>query len=83
VVLRFSAALSRQSLRSIRLRDSHGRRVHVRIRRSRHGRRVTLVPRHTLDSGERYELELGSPIVDRDANALAATARSWTFNTRG
>jgi hypothetical protein len=83
VVLRFSAAPSRQSLRSIRLRDSHGRRVHVRIKRSRHGRRVTLVPRHTLDSGERYELELGSPIVDRDANALAATARSWTFNTRG
>jgi hypothetical protein len=83
VVLRFSAALSGHSVHSIRLRDSHGKRVHVRVKRSRHGRRVTLVPRHPLDRGRRYELELGSSIVDRDANVLAATARSWTFVTRG
>ncbi|HKP91339.1 MAG TPA: Ig-like domain-containing protein [Thermoleophilaceae bacterium] len=82
VVLNFSAALDRGSLRSIRLRDSRGKRVRVRVKRSHDGRRVTLVPREPLDPGERYELELGSSIVDRDMNPLAAPARGWTFVTR-
>jgi Bacterial Ig-like domain len=83
VVFHFSAPVSRGSLRSIRLRDSYGKRVHVRVKRSRDGKRITLVPRHRLDRGRRYELELGSSIEDRDANRLAASARSWTFVTRG
>jgi hypothetical protein len=83
VVLRFSAALSKRSLRSIRLRDSHGTRVRVRVKRSRDGRRVTLVPRHPLEPDERYEVELGSRILDVDANPLAGAARrGFTFRTR-
>jgi hypothetical protein len=83
VVLRFSAALSKRSLRSIRLRDSHGKRVRVRVKRSRDGRRVTLVPRHPLEPDERYEVELGSRILDVDANPLAGAARrGFTFRTR-
>ena len=83
VVLRFSAPLSKGSLRSIRLRDSHGRRVGVRVKRSHDGRRVTLVPRHPLEAGERYQVELGSKILDVDANPLAAaTRRGFTYVTR-
>ena len=82
VVLRFSAPLDRASLRAIRLRDARGRRVRVRVKRARGGSRVTLVPRGSLSRGTRYVVELGSPIMDRDANRLARSSRSWTFLTR-
>jgi Big-like domain-containing protein len=82
VVLRFSAAVSPSSLRSIRLRDSHGKRVAIRIRRGHGGSRLTLVPRRRLAAGARYSVELGSRIVDVDGNGLAPGQRGWTFRTR-
>ncbi|MEA2351402.1 MAG: Bacterial Ig-like domain, partial [Thermoleophilaceae bacterium] len=82
VVLGFSAPVSRESLAAFRLRDSHGRRVKVSVRRSRGGRRVTLVPRSRLGSGARYVVQLGSGVVDTDANDLAVGPHSWKFRTR-
>ena len=82
IVLRFSAAVSRASLGSIRLRDSHEKRVSIRVARSDDGSRLTLVPRHPLAAGARYSVELGSGIVDVDGNALAQSKRAWSFKTR-
>jgi Bacterial Ig-like domain/Family of unknown function (DUF6055) len=80
VVLRFSAPVSAASLASFRLRDADGKRVKVRVKRR--GRRVTLVPRHRLDPGRRYFVELGSGVVDADGNGLAPGPRRIKFRTR-
>jgi hypothetical protein len=82
VVLRFSAAVSHASAGSIRLRDSRGKRVRVRVKRSGHGRRVTLVPRHPLSAGGPYVVRVGSDVADVDANRLASP-REWSFRVRG
>ncbi|MFL5779820.1 MAG: Ig-like domain-containing protein [Thermoleophilaceae bacterium] len=82
VVLRFSAALSHAGARSIRLRDSHGKRVGVRVKRSRGGRRVTLVPKHPLAAGGPYVVRVGPGVADVDANPLESP-REWSFRVRG
>jgi Bacterial Ig-like domain len=81
VVLRFSAAVSRASVKAVRLRDSHGKQVSIRVVRSDGGARLTVVPRHQLAAGARYSVELGSRMVDVDGNALAAGRRGWSFKT--
>jgi hypothetical protein len=82
VVLRFSAAVSSARLDSIRLRDSHGKRVSIRVVRDDGGTRLTLVPRKPLRAGARYSVELGGRLADVDLNALAAGKHGWSFSTR-
>jgi hypothetical protein len=81
VQVTFSEPMDSVSSRTVDLLGPGGKQVSARVTYDKRKHRARLDPKRPLLARTRYLVKIGSTVVDRGDNKLAASERTWAFRT--